>query len=365
MKILYLTDFEIPAKSASSVHVMKMCEAFSIAGHDVTLICAKGEIGENSVFEYYGVKAIFKIEQIPLARIKGRLFWFALKARVIVKKNDPDIVYSRSVLSFLFVAGKTRMGILEAHKPVWEYGLVYRLAFSIIMQLRNFNRLVVISEALKRIFLKKYPNLSITVAHDAASLVTCMRNDININIPGITFHVGYIGNIYRGRGIELIVALANRFSDVGFHIVGGSFDQLIRLGIPKSPKNLVCHGFVPPSDVTCYRQKFDVLIAPYQQDVETIGGSKTVEYMSPLKIFEYMSERKLIIASDFPVLREVLNEGNSILVTANRIEEWELAIVRARDRTLVEQLSKAAYNDFLAHYTWDKRVSNVLTGISQ
>ena len=38
------------------------------------------------------------------------------------------------------------------------------------------------------------------------------------------------------------------------------------------------------------------------------------DFTSPLKLFEYMSHRKPIIASDLPVIREVLNKKNSILL---------------------------------------------------
>jgi hypothetical protein len=43
-------------------------------------------------------------------------------------------------------------------------------------------------------------------------------------------------------------------------------------------------------------------------------GQIQVNLCLHLKIFEYMSHKKPMIASDFPVIREVLNEKNSILV---------------------------------------------------
>jgi glycosyltransferase involved in cell wall biosynthesis len=44
------------------------------------------------------------------------------------------------------------------------------------------------------------------------------------------------------------------------------------------------------------------------------------DFTLPLKLFEYMSHKKPIIASDLPVIREVLNEKNSILVKCDDID---------------------------------------------
>ena len=52
------------------------------------------------------------------------------------------------------------------------------------------------------------------------------------------------------------------------------------------------------------------------------SDSDTGKFMSPLKIFEYMSHKKAIIASDLPVIREVLNERNSVLVKSDDINLW-------------------------------------------
>ncbi|MCD8568755.1 MAG: glycosyltransferase [Geovibrio sp.] len=82
--------------------------------------------------------------------------------------------------------------------------------------------------------------------------------------------------------------------------------------------------------------------------------------MSPLKIFEYMASKKPIICSDLPVLREVLNENNSILVQCDSTGEWVEAISRLKDEQLRGKLAAKAYDDFSEHYTWLKRAESVL-----
>lgn len=61
MKIAYLSSSEIPSRSASSVHVMKMCQAFARNGHDVTLFGLDGsqeDVPRNETpYTFHGVGA--------------------------------------------------------------------------------------------------------------------------------------------------------------------------------------------------------------------------------------------------------------------------------------------------------------------
>ena len=76
-------------------------------------------------------------------------------------------------------------------------------------------------------------------------------------------------------------------------------------------------------------------------------------------MFEYMAHKKAIISSDLPVLREVLNETNSILVNPENSIEWIEAIKKLKDENLREKLSNQALSDF-EKYTWKNRVKEVL-----
>ena len=55
------------------------------------------------------------------------------------------------------------------------------------------------------------------------------------------------------------------------------------------------------------------------------------DFTSPLKVFEYMSYKKAIIASDLPVLREVLSNKNSLIVKCDDINEWMAAIEKLKN----------------------------------
>jgi glycosyltransferase involved in cell wall biosynthesis len=118
---------------------------------------------------------------------------------------------------------------------------------------------------------------------------------------------------------------------------------------------------VSPKETIVYRNSFDILLAPYEKKVSIFGSNKgdTSKFMSPLKIFEYMSHKKPIIASDLPVIREILNEKNSILVKPDDIELWINSIEKLKNLQNREVIANQALSDFY-NYTWKNRAQLVV-----
>jgi len=111
-----------------------------------------------------------------------------------------------------------------------------------------------------------------------------------------------------------------------------------------------------PKETHLYRNSFDILLAPYSSNVAVSGDSNsdTSRFMSPLKIFEYMSSCKPIVASDLTVLKEILNSNNSLLVNPDDENEWVCAILKLHDKNERYKISRQAYLDF-QNYTWTNR----------
>ncbi|HNP17777.1 MAG TPA: glycosyltransferase [Fulvivirga sp.] len=364
MKWVYLADSIIPSRAANSIHVMKMCNALANIGYEVTLVAPKYTLIKQEdfvrdIFEFYGVEPNFSIQFISFPNIRGNVFWRAIKSARLAKKIAPEIVYSRDLWGSIF---STRFGLSVAHefhgtpkKYFWIKGfLVDRFHKS-----KRLTKSVVISQALKNIFIKEgFEAKNLMVAHDAA--------DENIGPPaslGAGFHVGYVGHLYKGRGVDFILEMAKRLPNVIFHLIGGTEKDIAYFKSKSVGNNVVFHGFLRPADVGAYRMAMDILIAPYQKVVGIWGGARdTSAYMSPLKIFEYMSAGKAIISSDLPVLREVLNENNAILCPPDNLDRWVESINQlAIDSEKRLKLGKACYADYVNKYTWEIRARNIAT----
>jgi len=154
--------------------------------------------------------------------------------------------------------------------------------------------------------------------------------------------------------------------DLGVHIWGGREVDISRWHEENNDlENLYFYGFVPPRQVSHCLVSVDVLLVPYQERVTTAMGTDTSARMSPLKIFEYMSVARPIVASDLPVLHEVLENGaNALLCEPSNVDAWCEAIECLRESP--EQraaLATRAYAEFLDQYTWQARASNMIKSI--
>ena len=81
MKIAYLSGSKIPSRTANSIHVVKMCQAFARNGHDVVLMAPRRKGVESDVqdvFSFYGVENCFKIIHLAWlpARAKGYVYGY-------------------------------------------------------------------------------------------------------------------------------------------------------------------------------------------------------------------------------------------------------------------------------------------------
>lgn len=368
MKIFYLSVSTIPSKAANSIHVMKICQAFAKNGHEVVLFARNSQEKIEDEYRFYDVDNCFKIEKTrwPGVRGLGGLIYGYNVRKKVFDLAIPDLLYSRDIYSLFLLRNLNVPFIYEAHTPP-QNRVRYYLE-NVLFSNKNFSRLVVISDALRLEYLKNFPKVSnerMIVAHDGADIPS---NDFNksmdyYNLKDNKINVGYVGNLYQGRGMEIIVKLAELMPEINFHIVGGTENDIMFWKNKTTVSNLFFHGFIPNSQLRAFYINFDIMLAPYQKRVSGSGGrGDTVKWMSPLKIFEYMSFGKPIVASDLPVLREVLKDKyNCFLCKPDDIVSWQLAVsILVKDNELRRLLGQQARSHFMQNYTWKKRAQRVL-----
>src|SRR3989338_3828536 len=73
MNLLYVSNSRIPTGRAHGVQIMHMCGAFAARGAEVRLVVpGKRNFLEEDPFEYYNIRAHFKIERIPVPDIGSK-----------------------------------------------------------------------------------------------------------------------------------------------------------------------------------------------------------------------------------------------------------------------------------------------------
>lgn len=349
---------------------MRMSDAMSQAGWEVTLLGrSSGKlVASEELHHYYGTSAAFAINLLRWPRLRGiGSLWFLKQTSEWLKNNAVglDVVYGRHTPTLRYAARIGLPAMLEVHAPPAS-GL-HRLAIKQMIRAPGFRRIVTISAALRDHYLTLFPELSpheLRIAHDGAddlgseSIATLDRS-----LAASGFSVGYLGHLYKGKGMEIIAAIAPRMLDIEFHVVGGNAADVRAWQCRVQSPNLHFHGFQTPASIGTWVRSFDMLVAPYQRRVQSAGGGGDISrWMSPLKIFEYMSAGKPIIASDLPVIREVLTDNvNALLVAPDDTEAWISAVRTLRTTpALASRLARTARNDFLLRHTWRARAEAVL-----
>ena len=344
---------------------MNMCEAFGDLGHNVVLLVPDRADGSvENIFEHYGVERTFDIQKLPWDPLKG--YQYSVLATVIAYRNKSDLVYSRSIAGCYFSSKIGLQTVYESHAPADKLHPITDRMFRSLIRSPSMLKLVVISDALGEYYLSRY-NLGekILTAHDAADPTDGKPIDEIKARNGL--QAGYVGQLYEGKGMGLISDLAQKRPDITFHIVGGT-DEDIEKWQSQTAKlnNIVYHGFVPPNRVPDYQASFDVLLAPYQREVYGSGGKTDLSnWMSPLKIFEYMAAERPIICSDLPVLCEVLQDGDTAyLCPPDDISAWSQALSRIKKHEKESmEIASRAKQVYEENYTFEKRAEKVLSDI--
>lgn len=364
MRIVYISSSTIPSRTANSIHVMKMCQAFAKNGNEVVLISRdnKNELepGIEDVYSFYGVEKCFAIVKIPWLNILGRGYIYGFLCAIKARNFKPDLVYCRNFFGCYFAAILGLMVIMEFHSPIDNSNILLKWLFDRLVLLPNLKKIVVITNSLKNYFKTNHPKIrcKIQVAPDGADPISEKIKPIKLLRKSNKLQAGYIGHLYKGRGVSLIISLAEKCPWADFHLVGGTERDILYWKTKISDfSNIYIHGFVSPK-TDRFRCSMDVLLAPYQYKVSVAGvRGDTARWMSPLKIFEYMASCKPILSSDLTVLREILvHDRNALLCKPNDVDEWKMWMENLRDNpNLGKRLGKEAYYDFINNYTWTIR----------
>jgi glycosyltransferase involved in cell wall biosynthesis len=389
LNLAYLTNTRLPSERANSVQTAQMCAAFAALGAQVTLYHPDRrnlpEFTNTNLWDYYGLPRSFMQRPIPCVDwfhlsggrlwLERPIFWlqtltFASSLLAILARSPADVYYSRDpfVLALLAVAlpqARRRM-VFEAHTfPTTKAARTFRR-----WALSRVKGTVAISRALAELYvgLGLTPQ-TVTTAPDGVdvSRFAPRRSRAEaravLDLPTEKRLVVYTGGLYRGRGLEELIA-AIRNLEAELVIVGGrEAEAMIRLkayAAEQGTTNVRFEGHHPPTDIPTYLAAADILAMPYSRRTVAPGGV-TTDWMSPLKMFEYMAAARAILASDLPALREVLrHRENALLVEPDNAAALAEGLhCLLNDPAFADRLAAQARSDVEA-YTWENRARAIL-----
>lgn len=378
-RVHYISTSLLPSQFANSIHVIHQCCALSKQGCQVVLY-AKRAMQDPSdlnevVSQSYGadlsnVKLVtfFKQSSRADALMIALMSWFH-----IMLHSWRDMVLSRNLYAAYILSLLGRPITYETHDL--EFG--FRKKLQKFCLTRSRNHVVVISKKLSE-HLASHHEITLSnviILHDAApgGMSSLSRADKDKTLEKImsgqkidwkSFEcvAGYFGQLYEGRGIDIIEEMARLRPTYLFLIFGGNPADVSR-NQEKSYPNMVFFGHVPNRDARRYQKSVDALLMPYQRRVSIgIKGHDTAQWMSPMKLFEYMASGVPLISSDLPVLREVLtHKVNGMLAMPENVQEWVEALDElSQNKHSAQCVAQKAFDDYEAFYTWDRRAASLL-----
>jgi glycosyltransferase involved in cell wall biosynthesis len=181
-------------------------------------------------------------------------------------------------------------------------------------------------------------------------------NEVNCEPKSVVGNrAGYFGKLIDCKGRQLVTELVAMAPEIEFYIYTPSPAQL-------KSANLKACEYLEHSQVYTAMKRMNFLLLPVVPQDHPRDFSK---YTSPLKLFEYMSAGGVIVASDIPVLRELLVHGQTAFLVDNNPADWLKAMkALMADPSLYRALSLGAITQAKEH-TWVKRARAVLRHLDE
>ena len=159
--------------------------------------------------------------------------------------------------------------------------------------------------------------------------------------------IGYYGAIANWFDVDLILAVAEKFTDCCILLIGA--DTIKAQQKLHHLHNVVFIGEVPYSNLPYYLYAFDVALLPFKVIPLTLATN-------PVKVYEYLSAGKSVVSVNLPEIHEF----NNLIKVANNTTQFLLEIFNAlnTENSLSDVSARKA---FARDQTWAHRANTLVT----
>ena len=368
-KIFYLSEISLPNTSAQVIQILKMCDSFSDKKKEVYLL-----VNHNENLKFYNLKKKYNLKKnfkiISLKNNKNLSFLrrinLANKALRYISlfMDNNKIIISRSIISSIIFSIFGKKNILELHS---ENSGISRILFNFFRKTGAFKNqfFILIHKNLNKHF--KFDKKKFIILDDAVDI-----EDFKFKkkIKKIKNSCVYTGSFYKGKGVEFIFELSKILPKVKFYLYGDINTLDDRFKNNKQNKNLIFRNHIEYSQIPKTLAKFEIILMPYSKKVYVKSKSIEVgQYMSPLKLFDYLASGKILIASEHENYKHILiDKINCFLLNLNKIYLWKEKIedifLYNNNNKLIKNIKSKARATAQKH-TWKKRTTKIINFINR
>lgn len=390
MTLLVLADTRFPIERANGVQTMATCHALASRGHIVRLLVRPDTASPaRDPFAYYGLPPVpgLTIETAGAALGgRARRARYLLAALKVALARRDVVVYTRDLgcasMLLKLPRGSRPPLVYESH----GIGAVVAEEMPRLLgkpettpspdKLRRLDR----RDARVWSRAESYVTITRALADDLAQRYG-MRDRVFVVPDGASFDIGsaeprtpapgprttvagYAGHLYPWKGVDIFVRAIALTRDLRALIVGGHPGEADRARVDRLIAELglgdrvTVTGLVPPAEVLRRLAAASVLVLP------NTASAISERYTSPLKLFEYLTLGRPIVASNLPAIREVLTDRETaLLVPPGDPDALATALTRiSTDPALAERLGRGA-RALAPDYTWARRAERLETAL--
>jgi len=305
MRVVHITTVH----RADDVRIaVKECGSLAADGYDVTLVAPSD-----------GAGPVEGMKLLSIPRYKGRLRRMTLGVATagraawrvradLYHLHDPELIPLGAIMR---IAGKqvvfdahedlalqvfTKQWIPSAIRPAISFGA---RCLQWVSE-RSMNRVIAATPAIaqsyrRAVVVSNFPVLSEFPAHDVAAYASRPQA------------VAYVGGLTEPRGVRQMIEAMD--------LVGPDLDARLELAGVFSPSSLErsCQGLAGWSRVRYHgwasRSQVGSILGHVRVGLVVLQPASNYIDSYPTKLFEYMAAGIPVIASDFPLWREIVNEG--------------------------------------------------------
>lgn len=282
-------------------------------------------------------KYYFPLHIFPHTKILHTLDWNLVKAAiksgipVIYEREhnrqqnyEPDIVNSSLFQVAITVADSVRENMISKGMPP--------------------EKIVKLHLSFNQAFLERQPELA-----EAWRKQLLLKNRTKL--------VVYSGGLYKFKGVDLLLEVAQKLPEIQFVFAGGkgeildNYRQLVR---EKHLGNVTFLGYIQHDRLPSLLQAADILAHPH-------CSGEAATFTSPLKFFEYLASGVPIVATKIPPLKEF----QSVNIMAGWCETDSVgAYINCLQQT-IEQYPRQTTGyqqqiDFARQFSWESRMSKIM-----
>lgn len=375
MKIAVSSTSTIPSTTANSIQVLMACQGLVQNGHEICLwIPGKEPPDFDLLREQDGLIC----PKFPILPVRSRKRFHRLDFSLLAEKESrnwgADCIYTWTI-QVAVIASRHRFPVIyEVHDlPTGTFGKRWFNKFS---KTDTIKRIVFITQALKEEVSAEYPDLNESDCLIAPNGINPEEYQDLPNSHDAKKEMGFedriiascSGHLYPGRGVELFLRLAREFSEIDFYWFGGTADlvkyyreKATELGL----KNVIFTGFIPKSKIPMAQAASDFLLMPYEKTIAGSSGGNSAAICSPMKMFEYMAAGKPILASDLPVIHEILDPACAKFCEPENLSSWVEGLKMLLDHPEEAAKIAAAAKQKSAFYSWKNREKMIIDSLKK